>query len=104
MYDKLAGMTGTAVTEAAEFMSTYELQVVPIPTNVPIVRKDQGDLIFKNEDGKFGAVVDDIAERIETGQPVLVGTVSVEKSETAQPRAREARRPPRGAQRQAAHA
>jgi preprotein translocase subunit SecA len=81
MYDKLAGMTGTAVTEAAEFMSTYELQVVPIPTNVPIIRNDQGDLIFKNEDGKFGAVVDDIVERIETGQPVLVGTVSVEKSE-----------------------
>jgi preprotein translocase subunit SecA len=81
MYDKLAGMTGTAVTEAAEFMSTYELQVVPIPTNVPIIRQDQGDLIFKNEDGKFGAVVEDIAERIETGQPVLVGTVSVEKSE-----------------------
>jgi preprotein translocase subunit SecA len=81
MYDKLAGMTGTAVTEAAEFMSTYERQVVPIPTNLPPVRVDQGDLIFKNEDGKFGAVVDDIAERIELGQPVLVGTVSVEKSE-----------------------
>ncbi|HKY13892.1 MAG TPA: preprotein translocase subunit SecA [Microthrixaceae bacterium] len=81
LYDKLAGMTGTAVTESAEFMSTYGLQVVPIPTNVPIVRKDHTDLIFRNEDGKFGAVVEDIVERIETGQPVLVGTVSVEKSE-----------------------
>ncbi len=81
MYDKLAGMTGTAVTEAAEFASTYELQVVPIPTHRPLVRKDQPDLIYKSEDFKYGAVVDDIAERYETGQPVLVGTISVEKSE-----------------------
>ncbi len=81
LYDKLAGMTGTAQTEAAELMNTYDLQVVSIPTNVPVVRKDNGDLIYRGEDGKFSAVVDDIAEKVETGQPVLVGTISVEKSE-----------------------
>ena len=81
MYDKLAGMTGTAVTEAAEFANTYDLHVVPVPTNRPTARADEGDLIYKTEDGKFGAVVDDIAERYEAGQPVLVGTISVEKSE-----------------------
>ena len=81
MYDKLAGMTGTAATEAAELMNTYELGVVPIPTNMPVGRVDQADLIYKGEVGKFDAVVDDIAERYEPGQPVLVGTVSVEKSE-----------------------
>ena len=81
MYEKLAGMTGTASTEAAEFASTYELQVVPVPTNRPTARDDEGDLIYKSEDGKFGAVVDDIAHRYEAGQPVLVGTISVEKSE-----------------------
>ncbi len=81
MYDKLAGMTGTAQTEAAELMNTYGLGVVAIPTDQPVVRIDQPDLIFKGETGKFGAVVDDIAERHEKGQPVLVGTVSVQKSE-----------------------
>ena len=81
MYDKLAGMTGTAATEAAELMSTYELGVVPIPTNLPVVRADQADLIYKGEVGKFDAVVEDIAERNANGQPVLIGTVSVEKSE-----------------------
>jgi preprotein translocase subunit SecA len=81
MYDKLAGMTGTAVTEAAEFASTYNLQVVPIPTHRELLRKDQADLIYKTEDFKFQAVVDDIEERHETGQPVLVGTISVAKSE-----------------------
>jgi len=81
MYDKLAGMTGTAQTEAAELMNTYGLQVVPIPTNRPIRRADQPDLIYKSEAAKFGAVVDDIAERNAKGQPILVGTVSVEKSE-----------------------
>jgi preprotein translocase subunit SecA len=81
MYDKLAGMTGTAETEASEFASTYSMQVVPIPTNKPMVRDDQSDLIFKSEDAKFAAVVEDIAERFETGQPVLVGTASVAKSE-----------------------
>jgi len=81
MYDKLAGMTGTAVTEAAEFASTYNLQVVPIPTHRELLRKDQADLIYKTEDAKFEAVAEDIAERYETGQPVLVGTISVAKSE-----------------------
>ncbi|WP_137845242.1 preprotein translocase subunit SecA [Microbacterium sp. 2FI] len=81
LYDKLAGMTGTAETEAAEFMSTYQLGVVPIPTNKPMIRKDQSDLVYKNEQAKFAQVVEDIAGRHELGQPVLVGTVSVEKSE-----------------------
>src|SRR5918993_1845652 len=81
LYDKLAGMTGTAETEAAEFMSTYQLGVVPIPTNRPMIRKDQSDLVYKNEQAKFIQVVEDIAKRHEAGQPVLVGTVSVEKSE-----------------------
>ena len=81
MYDKLAGMTGTAQTEAAELSGTYELNVVPIPTNKPMIRADQPDLIYKSEDAKFGSVVDDIAEKFERGQPVLVGTISVEKSE-----------------------
>ena len=81
LYEKLAGMTGTAETEAAEFMSTYKLGVVPIPTNKPMIRKDQADLVYKNEQAKFAQVVEDIAERHEKGQPVLVGTVSVEKSE-----------------------
>ena len=91
MYDKLAGMTGTAQTEAAELMNTYGLAVVPIPTNMPVVRIDQADLIYKSEDGKFGAVVDDIAEKYERGQPVLVGTISVEKSERLSQHARQAR-------------
>ncbi|WP_194422127.1 preprotein translocase subunit SecA [Microbacterium abyssi] len=81
LYDKLAGMTGTAETEAAEFMSTYKLGVVQIPTNRPMIRKDNADLVYKNETAKFDQVVEDIVERHETGQPVLVGTVSVEKSE-----------------------
>jgi preprotein translocase subunit SecA len=81
MYDKLAGMTGTAQSDAAELAGTYDLQVVPIPTNKPMVRADEADLIYKTEDAKFGAVVDDLAERYEKGQPVLVGTISVEKSE-----------------------
>ncbi len=81
MYDKLAGMTGTAQTEAAELMNTYNLAVVPITTNVPVARVDQADLIYKAESAKFEAVADDIAEKFERGQPVLVGTISVEKSE-----------------------
>ena len=81
MYDKLAGMTGTAQTEAAELMNTYNLAVVPIPTNMPVARADQADLIYKSELAKFEAVADDIAEKYERGQPVLVGTISVEKSE-----------------------
>ncbi|MDQ0379304.1 preprotein translocase subunit SecA [Amycolatopsis thermophila] len=81
LYDRLAGMTGTAETEAAEFHQTYKLGVVPIPTNRPMVRKDQPDLIYKTESAKFEAVAEDIAERHAKGQPVLVGTTSVEKSE-----------------------
>ncbi|MFN8079517.1 MAG: preprotein translocase subunit SecA [Kineosporiaceae bacterium] len=81
MYDKLSGMTGTAQTEAAEFMSIYKLGVVTIPTNRPMVRVDAQDLIYKNEECKFDAVVEDLVERHATGQPVLVGTTSVEKSE-----------------------
>jgi preprotein translocase subunit SecA len=81
MYDKLAGMTGTANTEAGEFAHTYGLEVVTIPTNRPLIRVDQADLIYKGELGKFEAAADDIAERHEAGQPVLVGTISVEKSE-----------------------
>jgi preprotein translocase subunit SecA len=81
MYEKLAGMTGTAATEAAEFHEIYGLEVVPIPTNVPVVRKDENDLIFKTADEKFAAVTDDIVERNKLGQPVLVGTISVEVSE-----------------------
>ncbi|MGO9195942.1 MAG: preprotein translocase subunit SecA [Acidimicrobiales bacterium] len=81
MYEKLAGMTGTAETEAAEFASTYNLHVVPIPTNMPMIRVDEPDLIYKTEEAKFNAVVDDLYERYETGQPVLVGTASVERSE-----------------------
>ena len=81
LYGKLSGMTGTAETEAAEFMSTYKLGVVPIPTNKPMLRKDQSDLVYKNEQAKFEQVVEDIAKRHASGQPVLVGTTSVEKSE-----------------------
>ncbi len=81
LYNKISGMTGTAETEAGEFMSTYKLGVVPIPTNKPMVRIDQPDLIYKNEEVKFAQVVVDIAARHQSGQPVLVGTTSVEKSE-----------------------
>ena len=81
MYDKLAGMTGTALTEANEFMKIYKLQVVEIPTNRPMVRADRNDQIFKTRDGKWAAVAREIEERHEAGQPVLVGTISVEVSE-----------------------
>jgi preprotein translocase subunit SecA len=81
MYEKLAGMTGTAATEAGEFAHTYGLEVVSIPTNRPMVRDDQPDLIYKTEAAKYEATADDIEERHEAGQPVLVGTISVEKSE-----------------------
>ena len=81
LYDRLAGMTGTAETEASEFVSTYGLHVVCVPTHRPTVRDDRGDLIYKTEDAKFDACVEDIRGRYERGQPVLVGTVSVEKSE-----------------------
>src|SRR5205823_3368319 len=81
MYDKLAGMTGTAATEAAEFGHIYKLEVVPIPTNKEMIRDDKQDLIYKTLDAKWGAVADDLSERYEKGQPVLIGTVSIEKSE-----------------------
>ena len=81
LYEKLAGMTGTALTEQGEFREIYELDVLEIPTNRPIARLDQADLVYINEDEKFKALVDDIAERNQAGQPILVGTVSIEKSE-----------------------
>ena len=81
LYKKLSGMTGTAMTEAAEFMQIYKLGVIPIPTNKPTARSDQSDLIYKSEPAKFQAVATDILARHKKGQPVLVGTVSVEKSE-----------------------
>ena len=81
LYDKLGGMTGTAMTEAAEFNQIYNLGVVPIPTNRPMQRLDQPDLVYRTEDAKYDAVVEDIVERHAKGQPILVGTTSVEKSE-----------------------
>ena len=81
MYDKLAGMTGTAETEAAEFMNTYKLGVLPIKTNKPMIRKDQDDLIFRTKKEKLAAIVKDVAKRHAKGQPVLLGTASVESSE-----------------------
>jgi preprotein translocase subunit SecA len=81
LYDKLGGMTGTAKTEEKEFVEIYGLSVVEIPTNVPVERQDKNDLIFKSLDAKFKAVVDDVKERNEKGQPVLVGTIAVETSE-----------------------
>ena len=81
MYDKLAGMTGTAETEAAEFMGTYKLGVLPIPTNKPMIRVDQDDLIFRTKREKLAAIVKDVAKRHAKGQPVLLGTASVESSE-----------------------
>jgi preprotein translocase subunit SecA len=81
LYDKLSGMTGTALTEATEFMKIYELPVVQVPTNMPMVRDDRNDQVYKTKDGKWTAVVKEIAARHENGQPVLVGTISVEVSE-----------------------
>jgi len=81
MYEKLSGMTGTADTEAAEFASIYDLDVVLMPTNRPLIRKDMADVVFKTKREKFNAVVDELKERHESGQPVLVGTISIETSE-----------------------
>ena len=81
MYDKLAGMTGTAKTEESEFQKIYGLGVIPIPTNRPMIRKDQKDLIYRTEDAKFDAIISDVVERHEAGQPILIGTASVAKSE-----------------------
>jgi len=80
MYDKLSGMTGTAMTEASELNSIYKLGVVPIPTNQPMIRMDKADLVYRTEESKYKAVVADIVERHREGQPVLVGTISVEKA------------------------
>src|SRR5213078_4321808 len=81
LYDKLSGMTGTALTEAQEFMKIYEMPVVEVPTNVPMVRDDHNDQIYKTKNGKWKAVIGEITERHEAGQPILVGTISVEVSE-----------------------
>ena len=81
LYEKLAGMTGTAMTEGEEFHKIYSLEVVAIPTNEPMIRQDDADLVFRNENGKFSALIDEIEEMTAAGRPVLVGTVSVEKSE-----------------------
>jgi preprotein translocase subunit SecA len=81
LYEKLAGMTGTAETEAAELASIYNLEVMSIPTNRPLARLDQGDLVYKSEAGKFMALVQDVKERYDRGQPVLLGTISIERSE-----------------------
>jgi len=81
MYKKLAGMTGTALTEEQEFQDIYKLDVIVIPTNKPVIRVDLNDVVYKNEAGKFKAVVEDIVERHQKGQPVLIGTISIEKSE-----------------------
>ena len=81
MYGKLAGMTGTAQTEEQEFRAIYNLDVIPIPTNLPVIRKDNDDVVYRGKNGKFAAVVEDIIESHEKGQPVLVGTISIETSE-----------------------
>ena len=81
MYEKLAGMTGTADTEAPEFAKIYDLDVMVVPTNRPMIRKDLADVVYKTEREKFDAVIEDIKQRHATGQPVLVGTISIENSE-----------------------
>jgi preprotein translocase subunit SecA len=81
MYDKLSGMTGTADTEAVEFKQIYDLEVISIPTHRDMIRKDFPDLIYKNQQDKFKAIAADVKELHRKGQPVLVGTVSIEKSE-----------------------
>ncbi len=81
MYKKLSGMTGTAKTEEEEFQDIYHMDVIEIPTNKPVIRQDNPDEIYRTEAEKFGAVIDDIKARHATGQPVLVGTISIEKSE-----------------------
>ena len=102
LYEKLSGMTGTAMTEASEFDKIYKLGVVPIPTNKPMARLDNADLVYRTEEAKYDAVVEDIRERHEKGQPILVGTVSVEKSEHLSQKLKKLGVPALGAQRQAA--
>src|SRR5699024_3264725 len=91
MYDKLSGMTGTAKTEEEEFRNIYNMDVIAIPTNKPIIRDDRPDMIYKTMEGKFNAVVEEIKEKNEAGQPVLVGTVAVETSELISSLLRKAR-------------
>ncbi len=93
MYDKLSGMTGTAMTEESEFEEIYNLDVIEIPTNKPMIRNDENDVIYKNEKAKFKAVVESVKESHEKGQPVLIGTVSIEKSEKLSKLLNEARIP-----------
>ena len=93
MYDKLSGMTGTAMTEEAEFEEIYNLDVIEIPTNKPMIRKDENDVIYKNENAKFRAVIESVKESHQKGQPVLIGTVSIEKSEKLSKLLNEARIP-----------
>ena len=100
LYDKLAGMTGTAMTEAEEFHKIYKLEVVAIPTHRDMIREDDADLVYRDEKAKFNAVIDEIVEMQEAGRPVLVGTVSVEKSEILVDAAQAARHQARGPQRQ----
>ena len=100
LYGKLAGMTGTAKTEEREFRDIYGLDVLVIPTNMAVARKDHDDVVYKNEDGKFSAVINEIVELHNAGQPVLVGTRSIEKSERLAGHARQARHRAQRAQRQ----
>ena len=93
MYNKLAGMTGTADTEAEEFAKIYNLEVMVIPTNKPMIRNDYPDMIYKSEKGKFNAVIKEIEELHTKGQPVLVGTISIEKSELLSHHLKEKRDP-----------
>ena len=81
MYKKLSGMTGTAETEATEFMHTYGLEVIVIPTNLPVIRRDNADLVYKTKNGKIKSIIDRIEALYEKGQPVLVGTISIKSSE-----------------------
>ena len=85
LYSKLSGMTGTAMTEEEEFREIYKLDVIEIPTNKPVVREDEPDVVYKTEKAKFNAVIDQIVECNKIGQPVLVGTVTIEKSESLSP-------------------
>ena len=104
LYAKLSGMTGTADTEAFEFQQIYGLEVVVIPTHKPMIRKDNSDLVFLSEQDKFQAILEDIQDCVKRGQPVLVGTTSIETSERLAKLLQGAKHSPRGAERQAARA
>ena len=100
LYDKLSGMTGTALTEEEEFAAIYKLDVVEIPTNRPVIRKDHPDVVYKTEAGKYRAIVGQVKECHAKGQPVLVGTISIEKSELLSAHAEAGGHPAHGAERQ----